>query len=76
MAMAKNKFQRVVFNRTIQKLIVGLGELHKLAKHEIAVPVQVIIEQMMYAVDDSTLEEIYKSGARGEWHLSTDCVAS
>ena len=76
MAMAKNKIQRLVFSRVIQKLIVNLGEMHKLAKHEIGVPVQVIIEQIMYAVDDSTLEEIHKSGARGEWHLSTDCVAS
>ena len=49
MATAKHKFQRLVFNPAIQKLIDFLDELQKLAKDAFGVAAQAIIEQFIYA---------------------------
>ena len=48
-AMAKNNFQRLVFNPANQKLIDFLDELQKLAKDAFGVAAQVIIEEFIYA---------------------------
>ena len=49
MATAKDKFQRLVFNPTNQKLIDFLDELQKLAKDAFGVAAQAMIEQFIYA---------------------------
>ena len=49
MAMAKHKFQRLVFNPANQKLIDFQDELQKLAKDAFGVAAQAIIEQFIYA---------------------------
>ena len=49
MATAKDKFQRLVFNPTNQKLIDFLDELQKLAKDAFSVAAQAINEQFIYA---------------------------
>ena len=49
MAMAKHKFQRLVFNPANQKLIDFLDELQKLAKNAFGVAAPEIIEQSIYA---------------------------
>ena len=48
-ATTKQKFQRLVFNPTNQKLIVFLDELQKLAKDALGVATQEIIEHFIYA---------------------------
>ena len=49
MAMAKHKFQQLVFNPANQKLIDSLDELQKLAEDAFGVAVEAIIEQFIYA---------------------------
>ena len=49
MATAKHKFQQLVFNPAIQKLIDFLDELQKLAKDAFGVAAQAINEQFIYA---------------------------
>ena len=49
MATAKHKFQQLVFNPAIQKLIDFLDELQKLAKAAFGVAAQAIIDQFIYA---------------------------
>ena len=48
-ATAKHKFQQLVFNPAIQKLIDFLDELQKLAKDAFRVAAQAIIDQLIYA---------------------------
>ena len=48
-ATVKHKFQRLVFNPAKQKLIVFLDELQNLAKDQLGVAAQAIIEQFIYA---------------------------
>ena len=50
MAMAKHKFQRLVFNPANQKLVDFLDELQKLAIDAFGVAAQAIIEQLIYAI--------------------------
>ena len=49
MALAKHKFQQLVFNPANQKLIVFLDELQKLANDAFRVAAQAIIDQFIYA---------------------------
>ena len=49
MAMAKHKFQRLVFKSANQKLIDFLDELQKLAKDAFRVAAQAIIKHFIYA---------------------------
>ena len=49
MATARHKFQQLVFNPAIQKLIDFLDELQKLAQDAFGVDAQAIIEQFIYA---------------------------
>ena len=49
MAMAKHKFQQLVFNPANQKLIDFSDELQKLAKDAFGVAAQAIIDQFIYA---------------------------
>ena len=49
MALAKHKFQRLVFNPANQKLIDFLDEFQKVAKHAFGVAAQATIEQLTYA---------------------------
>ena len=58
MATAKHKFQRLVFNPAIQKLIDFIDELQKLAKDAFGVAHQAIIEQFIY---DKMLPQLMKS---------------
>ena len=47
-AIAKHKFQQLVFNAANQKFIDSLDELQKLAKAAFGVAAQAIIEQFIY----------------------------
>ena len=49
MATAKNKFQKLVFNPTNQKLVDFLDEYQKLDKDAFGIAVHAIIEQVRYA---------------------------
>ena len=49
MALAKHKFQRLVFNPAKQKLTDFLDQHQKLAKDAFGVPAQAIIKQFIYA---------------------------
>ena len=60
MALAKHKFQRLVFNPANQKLIDFLDELQKLAKDEFGIAAQAIIEQFIYATMPPHLKEAIK----------------
>ena len=49
MATAKHKFQKLVFNPAIHKLVDFLDELRKLAKNAFGIAAHAIIEQFIYA---------------------------
>ena len=49
MAIAKHKFQKLVFNPANQKLVDFLDELQKLAKDAFGIAAHAIIEQFIYA---------------------------
>ena len=49
MAIAKHKFQKLVFNPANQKLVDFLDELQKLAKDAFGTAAHAIIEQFIYA---------------------------
>ena len=57
MAIAKHKFQRLVFNPENQKLIDFLDKLQKLAKDAFGVATQAIIEHFLYAKMPPRLKE-------------------
>ena len=69
MAIAKQKFQKLVFNPANQKLVDFLDELQKLAEDAFGIAAHAIIEQFIYAKMSPHLKKINKSGPFGKWHI-------
>ena len=73
MAIAKRKFQKLVFNPKNQKLIDFLNKLQKLAKDAFRIAAHAVIENFMYAKMPPQLQKSKKPGPLGKWHIGKDC---